>query len=104
MSEILERTVRALQESLADAGCNPRISTSGAGGRFDSNPESARDRLRIYSAKSPIAALNPDEVVAVGAAVQGGVLGGEVKDVLLPTLRLFRSVSETLGGVVHQAH
>ncbi len=52
-----------------------------------------------FFGKEPNKSVNPDEVVAVGAAVQGGVLGGEVKDVLLLDVTPLTLGMETLGGV-----
>jgi len=55
--------------------------------------------LKISLAKIQINAVNPDEVVAVGAAIQGGVLGGEVKDILLLDVTPLTLAIETMGNI-----
>jgi molecular chaperone DnaK len=58
-----------------------------------------QDRVRAFFGKEPHKGVNPDEVVAVGAAIQAGVLGGEVKDILLLDVTPLSLSIETLGGV-----
>ena len=58
-----------------------------------------QDRVRAFFGKEPHKGVNPDEVVAIGAAIQGGVLGGEVKDILLLDVTPLTLSIETLGGV-----
>jgi molecular chaperone DnaK len=58
-----------------------------------------QDRVRAFFGKEPHKGVNPDEVVAIGAAIQAGVLGGEVKDILLLDVTPLSLSIETLGGV-----
>jgi molecular chaperone DnaK len=58
-----------------------------------------QDRVRAFFGKDPHKGVNPDEVVAIGAAIQAGVLGGEVKDILLLDVTPLTLAIETLGGV-----
>ena len=56
-----------------------------------------QDRVRAFFGKEPHKGVNPDEVVAIGAAIKGGVLGGEVKDILLLDVTPLTLSIETLG-------
>ena len=56
-------------------------------------------KVQSFFGKEPHKGINPDEVVAIGAAIQGGVLGGEVKDILLLDVTPLTLAIETLGGV-----
>ena len=91
---------RALQAGYGGCRRDPAADRrSGAGGRFDPHARRSRQMVRDLFGKEPNKSVNPDEVVAVGAAVQGGVLGGEVKDVLLLDVTPLSLGIETLGGV-----
>ena len=85
------------QAGLSDAGPEPGQINRDPGRRATCIPASRR-RLRI-TGKEPYKGVNPDEVVAIGAAIQGGVLAGEVKDIVLLDVTPLSLGIETLGGV-----
>jgi molecular chaperone DnaK len=98
-ADILERAIGPCKQALADAGVTPQqIDEVVLVGGSTRMPK-VQQQVRELFGKEPNKSVNPDEVVAVGAAVQGGVLGGEVKDVLLLDVTPLSLGIETLGGV-----
>ncbi|MFN3323760.1 MAG: molecular chaperone DnaK [Bryobacteraceae bacterium] len=99
IDDILQRSVGPCKQALQDAGITPdKIDEVVLVGGSTRIPK-VQQMVRSLFNKEPNKSVNPDEVVAVGAAVQGGVLGGEVKDVLLLDVTPLSLGIETLGGV-----
>ena len=100
VDDLLQRTMGPVKQALADAGVDPKkideVVLVGGSTRMPKVQQLVRD----YFGKDPHKGVNPDEVVAVGAAVQGGVLTGDVKDMLLLDVTPLSLVIETLGGVM----
>ena len=84
MEDLLQRTVGPVKQALSDAGITPdKIDEVVLVGGSTRIPRVVDIVKGLFNGKEPHKGVNPDEVVAVGAAIQGGVLGGEVKDILL---------------------
>jgi molecular chaperone DnaK len=99
VADLVDRTIAPVKQALADAGLNAGdINEIVLVGGMTRMP-AIQDRVRAFFGKDPHKGVNPDEVVAIGAAIQGGVLGGEVKDILLLDVTPLTLAIETLGGV-----
>ncbi|MBU0993184.1 MAG: molecular chaperone DnaK [Proteobacteria bacterium] len=100
VAELLERMEKPVREALKDAGLSGNdIDEVILVGGMTRMP-AVQERVKKIFGKEPHKGVNPDEVVAVGAAIQGGVLKGDVKDVLLLDVTPLSLGIETLGGVM----
>ncbi|MBE7434502.1 MAG: molecular chaperone DnaK [Anaerolineales bacterium] len=99
VADLVDRTIAPVKQALADASLNAGdINEIVLVGGMTRMP-AIQDRVRAFFNKDPHKGVNPDEVVAIGAAIQAGVLGGEVKDILLLDVTPLTLAIETLGGV-----
>ena len=98
-ADLVEGTLNPLRQALADAGLKPsEINEVVMVGGMTRMP-AVQEFVRHFFNKEPHKGVNPDEVVAIGAAIQAGVLGGEVKDILLLDVTPLTLSIETLGSI-----
>src|SRR3954470_23325730 len=99
VEDLLQRSMGPCKQAMQDAGVTPQQKNEVVLVGGQTRMPRIQTLVRELFGREPHKGVNPDEVVAIGAAVQGGVLGGEVKDVLLLDVTPLSLGIETLGGV-----
>ncbi|MFP4440202.1 MAG: molecular chaperone DnaK [Chloroflexaceae bacterium] len=99
-ADLVERSMAPVRQALNDAGLKPNQIDEVILVGGQTRMPAVQEAVRKFFGKEPNKTVNPDEVVAIGAAIQAGVLGGDVKDVLLLDVTPLTLGIETLGGVM----
>ena len=101
-ADLVNATMGPVKQALSDAGLSPsdiaKVLLVGGSTRIPAVQEAVKN----FMGKEPFKGINPDECVAIGAAIQGGVLGGDVKDIVLLDVTPLSLGIETMGGVFNR--
>ncbi len=100
VADLIEKTLGPVKQALADAKLTPRDIDEVILVGGQTRMPKVQETVRQFFGKEPHKGINPDEVVAIGAAIQGAVLAGEVKDIVLLDVTPLSLGIETLGGVM----
>jgi molecular chaperone DnaK len=98
-ADLVERTIEPCRQALADAKVSPQDVAEVVLVGGQTRMPAVQEAVRRFFGREPHKGVNPDEVVAIGAAIQAGVLGGQVKDILLLDVTPLTLSIETLGGI-----
>jgi molecular chaperone DnaK len=98
-ADLVGRTIEPCKQALADAKLNPQDVAEVVLVGGQTRMPAVQEAVRRFFGREPHKGVNPDEVVAIGAAIQAGVLGGQVKDILLLDVTPLTLSIETLGGI-----